>query len=30
MEEKLNYALKNQLYIEIGCQVKVTGLVYKT
>lgn len=30
MEEKLVYAMKNNLYIEIGCHVKVTGLVYKT
>ncbi len=30
MEDKLIYAMKQQLYVEVGCQAKITGLVYKT
>jgi hypothetical protein len=29
-EDKLSYALKQNLYLKIGCQTKISGLVYKT
>lgn len=29
MEEKFIYAMKHNLYVQMACQPKITGLVYK-